>query len=453
MANILVAMPGKKEIPSLSVTHPELAEEADGWDPNLYTKGSSRKMSWKCKLSHIYLMPICKRTGTRRSGCPYCSNRLVLAGFNDLQTTHPELAKEADGWLPSQVISGSEKKFRWICPKSHKFEASIVMRSRQQTGCPYCSGRKVLTGFNDLLTTHPLIAQEALGWNPEEFSAGSNEVKSWVCSQNHIFNASIVNRCRKSGSGCPYCTRYKCLSGFNDLQTTHPELAKEADGWNPSEVLSGSDKKFSWKCSVGHKYLASPNNRTNMKSGCPYCSNLRVLVGFNDLQTTHPELAKEADGWDPRKKIGGSSSKVRWRCAEGHSYTATLGARTTNSSGCPSCAKSGYDQNKPGYLYFLEHLDWGMYQIGISNVPKKRLAFHSNLGWKTVEVRGPLDGIVARNWEAAILNMLRNSGADLKNDKNSGKFNGYSEAWSKSTFEVGSIKELMTLTEEFEVNQ
>jgi len=30
------------------------------------------------------------------------------------------------------------------------------------------------------------------------------------------------------------------------------------------------------------------------------------------------------------------------------------------------------------------------------------------------------------------------------------KFDGYSEAWSKSTFEVKSIKELMKLTEEFE---
>jgi hypothetical protein len=31
-----------------------------------------------------------------------------------------------------------------------------------------------------------------------------------------------------------------------------------------------------------------------------------------------------------------------------------------------------------------------------------------------------------------------------------GKFDGYSEAWSKATFEVKSIKELMKLTEEFE---
>ena len=44
----------------------------------------------------------------------------------------------------------------------------------------------------------------------------------------------------------------------------------------------------------------------------------------------------------------------------------------------------------------------------------------------------------------------RNKGADLSNKEIAGKFDGYSEAWSKSTFPVKSIKELMRLTEEFE---
>jgi hypothetical protein len=33
-----------------------------------------------------------------------------------------------------------------------------------------------------------------------------------------------------------------------------------------------------------------------------------------------------------------------------------------------------------------------------------------------------------------------------------GKFDGYPEAWSRSTFEAKSIKELLRLTEEFEGN-
>ena len=28
-------------------------------------------------------------------------------------------------------------------------------------------------------------------------------------------------------------------------------------------------------------------------TGCPFCSNQRVLVGYNDLQTRYPELAKQ----------------------------------------------------------------------------------------------------------------------------------------------------------------
>ena len=63
-----------------------------------------------------------------------------------------------------------------------------------------------------------------------------------------------------------------------------------------------------------------------------------------------------------------------------------------------------------------------------------------------------MDGLITQQWEKAILQMLKAKGADLSNSKIAGKFVGYTEAWSKSTFEVRSIKELMRLTEEFEEN-
>jgi hypothetical protein len=91
-----------------------------------------------------------------------------------------------------------------------------------------------------------------------------------------------------------------------------------------------------------------------------------------------------------------------------------------------------------------------MYQIGITNVPERRQREHRKLGWRVVELRGPMDGHLTQQWETAILRMLKAKGADLSNDKIAGKFDGYSEAWSKSTFQVSSIKELMRSTEEFE---
>jgi hypothetical protein len=103
-------------------------------------------------------------------------------------------------------------------------------------------------------------------------------------------------------------------------------------------------------------------------------------------------------------------------------------------------------------LYFIEHPKWEMDQIGITNTPDDRLKDHKKLGWKTIELRGPMDGHLTQQWETAILRMLKAKGADLSNSKIAGKFDGYSEAWSKSTFLVKSIKELMRLTEEFEEN-
>jgi hypothetical protein len=46
--------------------------------------------------------------------------------------------------------------------------------------------------------------------------------------------------------------------------------------------------------------------------------------------------------------------------------------------------------------------------------------------------------------------MLKKRGADLSNSKVAGKFDGYSEAWSKATFHAASINQLMRLTEDFE---
>jgi hypothetical protein len=91
-----------------------------------------------------------------------------------------------------------------------------------------------------------------------------------------------------------------------------------------------------------------------------------------------------------------------------------------------------------------------MFQIGITNFPDDRLGRHIKLGWEVLELRGPMDGHLTQQWETAILRMLKAKGADLSNSKIAGKFDGYSKAWGKSTFEVKSIKELMRLTEEFE---
>ena len=88
--------------------------------------------------------------------------------------------------------------------------------------------------------------------------------------------------------------------------------------------------------------------------------------------------------------------------------------------GCPTCSKTGFDPNKDGYLYFLVHSEWEMFQIGITNVPDDRLNRHRKLGWEVLELRGPMDGHLTQQWETAILRMLKARGADLSNANLSG---------------------------------
>jgi hypothetical protein len=106
------------------------------------------------------------------------------------------------------------------------------------------------------------------------------------------------------------------LIGFNDLATTHPNLALEALGWDPSTIVAGSEKKQKWLCGKNHEFIVSLNSRTSMNTGCPYCAHQKILKGFNDLKTTMPELALEAYGWDPSEVIGSGLRKLKWKCSK-----------------------------------------------------------------------------------------------------------------------------------------
>jgi hypothetical protein len=108
---------------------------------------------------------------------------------------------------------------------------------------------------------------------------------------------------------------------------------------------------------------------------------------------------------------------------------------------------TGYDPNKPGYLYLLEHLDWALTQIGISNVIAQRIADHEKRGWAALDVRGPMDGVLAKQWESSIIAYLRRRGVAAPRGR---KFSGRTESWVTSEHPVRSLYELMRVVEDAE---
>ncbi len=440
-------LPGFNDI---ATTHPHLLDEIIEGDPTTVGKGSAKKFTWKCQRGHEYIATVSGRT--QGSGCPVCAGLKVAPGVNDLATTNPLLASEANGWDPTKFTAGStSKKMAWKCAKGHEWTAMIGSRNNTGVGCPKCSGRDVIPGENDLLTLFPSVALEADGWDPSVVMAGSGQKLPWVCSKGHKWTAKVGSRTFQD-NGCPICSNQITITGINDMATSHPELAAQAWGWDPTITSAGSNKKLEWKCALGHTWKTSANKRKQEETGCPFCSGSSAWPGFNDLLTLMPEIASEAHEWNPSTQTVGSGLKVFWKCENGHTWKAAIYSRTgPNKNGCPSCSVSGYDPNKDGYLYFLSHPHWGMYQIGITNDPDRRLMQHQKTGWEVLEVRGPMDGLIAQEWETDMLRFLKKCGAKLGPKEVVGKFDGYSEAWLQVNFEMKSLVQLMNLIKDSEV--
>ena len=186
-------------------------EKNKGLTPAEVMANSGKKVWWKCGKGHEWQAVI--RNRNRGNGCPYCSGRLAIEGYNDLQTTNHTLAKEWNyernaGFSPEKFTSNSRGKVWWKCSKGHEWQATINNRSRG-SGCPYCAGKKVLKGYNDLQTINPILAQE---WNYErnhgltamEVTSNSSKKVWWKCKKGHEWQAVIGNR--HKGNNCPICT-------------------------------------------------------------------------------------------------------------------------------------------------------------------------------------------------------------------------------------------------------
>ena len=311
--------------------------------------------------------------------------------MNDLQSKFPEIAAEADGWDPSTLMPGSNKKVKWKCSLGHQYISSVNSRTNKtrKSGCPFCAGKKVWVGFNDLKTFFPELAEQADGWDPSSITSKSGKKVSWICEKGHQWKAVISSRTKTNGNGCPYCSNRQAilLKGTNDLKTKFPEIAAEADGWDPSTVVAGSHKKKNWKCSKGHTWEMSIDGRTNQNRNCPYCANQRAWSGFNDLKTKFPEIAAEAHGWDPSKVVAGSNSIKSWICDKGHKWDTSLSNRVLLGNKCPFCCNQrvwiGFNDLKTKFPEIAVEADgWDPSKVVAGS--KKKLPWKCNEGhqWK-----------------------------------------------------------------------
>lgn len=204
----------------LLIDCPKLVEEWNynkniDLDPKTISINSNKSVWWICENKHEWIASVAKRT-SRNQGCPYCSGRYAIKGETDLATTNPQLLEEWDyinnKISPQEIKAGSHKKVWWKCPNGHSYE-SVIYNKVIGYKCPFCSGKKVLKGYNDLFTTNPELA---IDWdyeknkelNAETVSRGSEKKVWWKCNLCKFEWNTKINQRAVGRSGCPNCHNY-----------------------------------------------------------------------------------------------------------------------------------------------------------------------------------------------------------------------------------------------------
>ena len=174
--------------------------------------------------------------------------QLCTTGLQRLASRFPEIAKE---WsernlplTPDQVTAFKNIKVWWKCHLGHEWNTLISTRAGGSQ-CPYCSGIKLLKGFNDLKTKYPSLAAEwsekNLPLTPDAVNEKSTKNVWWKC-RTCGYEWKAVVKARVKGGMCPVCAERAVLQGYNDLGTTDPHLLSEWDyeknsKWTPSNVI------------------------------------------------------------------------------------------------------------------------------------------------------------------------------------------------------------------------
>jgi len=403
----------RKVIPGINDLATLLPEVAATWHPSRnqvqisqVTAGSNKKAWWHCHLGHEWEARIAKRSNGQ--GCPTCANRIVLTGFNDLETRFPLAASSwhptKNGTLkPSQVAFGAASKFWWQCSNGHEWNSAFDRR-RVGEGCAVCNGVKIEPGFNDLATRFPDAAKlwdlEKNGdLSPGFVSSSGTKKYWWKCPENHSFLAVASSVANSTATGCPVCNGKKALRGINDLATTDPHLVNEWDfainkEMTPDSITRGSDRMAAWKCKYSHKWLATIGSRALQGVGCPVCSGNSLQSGFNDLATRYPELLSEWDfelnlNIEPELVMPGSHEKAWWVCSHKHRWQADISNRV-RGRGCPVCrfSEPGVNDFASSFPELLEQWDFkrnvGLDPASISKATGRKVHWICDKGhnWK-----------------------------------------------------------------------
>lgn len=332
-------------------------------------------------------------------GCPHCAGNVKL--------TKSEIEKRLEGRQIRLIgnQTGTRKKVTFACHLGHEWQAEINTVINHRSGCPHCAGNFPL---NTKVVNERLNSRGIQMISPYQ---GTKNKSIFRCKHGHEWQVGLASVL--AGNGCPTCNIER--QRFTTEEFIEKAKVIHGDKYDYSKSIYITKRtKLEIICKHHGPFWQLPGGHLK-GNGCKQCV-------FDELRLTTKEFTQQAilkhgDRYDYSKVVYKTNhDKVEIICKEHGSFWQTPNNHTNinEKNGCPGCAVSGFDQTKPGILYYLAVLtdnNETLYKIGITNLTVEKRFPNVDLA----RIRTIRTWLFTQGTEAAIreLNILKEYADDL----------------------------------------
>lgn len=269
------------------------------------------------------------------------------------------------------LYKDSKSKVIITCPVHGVFEQSPYKHTRRKQGCPRCGKLSISTSHNsnteEFISKAKVVHNDLYSYSKVNYTNSKTKV-TITCPIHGDFEQSPSSHL--GGSKCPNCSKMELGRKRARSSTQFIERAN-AVHFNKYSYLktiyTTGYTKVIITCPSHGEFEQTPNAHLR-GSGCRLC--------YIDAATnTTEEIIERAktlhnNKYDYSKLIyTGIDNKIIIICPKHGEFEQRVSAHL-NGSGCPSCAVTGFDRNKPAILYYLKITtddNQVLYKIGITN--------------------------------------------------------------------------------------
>jgi hypothetical protein len=206
-------------------------------------------------------------------------------------------------------------------------------------------------------------------------------------------------------SGCRHCAKNAPV----DANFAKKVMLKSK--LEPLEPFTGASAKWKCKClRCGRTVNPSFSKVQSGQSGCRSCGYEIMATKNRFPEDEAVKIMLEAQ-LKPLVPYPGDAIKWKSECLKcGKTVYPTLTNIKQKNGGCLYCASKGIDFNRPSYLYFLHHEEFGAHKVGIGNSGDRkndRIRRFQKFGWKLYKKWDFESGAEAHHFEQKILRYLR----------------------------------------------